>query len=41
MNPKALLSRLPVDPYIAAIVSMVCLASVLPAHDRGAVVAGF
>ena len=41
MNPKALLSRLPVDPYIAAIVSMVCLASVLPAHDRGAVVAGY
>jgi solute carrier family 10 (sodium/bile acid cotransporter), member 7 len=41
MNPKALLSRLPVDPYIAAIVGMVCLASVLPAHDSGAVVAGY
>ena len=41
MNPKALLSRLPVDAYIAAIVSMVCLASVLPAHDSGAVVAGY
>ena len=41
MNTKALLSRLPVDPYIAAIVSMVCLASVLPAHDSGAVVAGY
>ena len=41
MNPKALLSRLPVDPYIAAIVSMVALASALPAHDRGAVVAGY
>jgi sodium/bile acid cotransporter 7 len=41
MNPKALLSRLPVDPYILAIVSMVGLASVLPAHDRGAVVARY
>nr|WP_294516027.1 bile acid:sodium symporter family protein [uncultured Rhodopila sp.] len=41
MNPKALLSRLPVDPYIAAIVGMVGLASVLPAHDGGAVAAGY
>jgi sodium/bile acid cotransporter 7 len=41
MNPKALLSRLPVDPYIAAIAGMVVLASALPAHDRGAVVAGY
>lgn len=40
MSPKALLSRLPVDPYIAAIVGMVCLASVMPVHDRGAVIAG-
>ncbi|MEA2733439.1 MAG: hypothetical protein QOF70_7914, partial [Acetobacteraceae bacterium] len=33
MSPRALLSRLPIDPYIAAIVGMVCLASVLPVHD--------
>jgi sodium/bile acid cotransporter 7 len=41
MNPKALLSRLPIDPYIAAIVGMVGLASILPAHGEGAVVAGY
>ncbi len=41
MSPKALLSRLPVDPYIAAIVGMVCLASGLPAHGSGAIVAGY
>lgn len=41
MNWKALPSRLPVDPYIAAIVGMVCLASVAPAHGGGAVVAGY
>jgi sodium/bile acid cotransporter 7 len=41
VSPKALLSRLPVDPYIAAIVGMVCLASVAPAHDGGATVARF
>ena len=41
MSLKTLLSRLPVDPYIAAIVAMVCLASVLPVHDKGAVVAGW
>ena len=41
MSPKALLSRLPVEPYIAAIVGMVCLASVLPAHGSGATVAGY
>jgi sodium/bile acid cotransporter 7 len=41
MNPQALLSRLPVDPYIAAIVGMVGLASVVPAHGSGAVVAGY
>ena len=40
MSPKALLSRLPIDPYIAAIVGMVCLASIVPAHGVGAVVAG-
>ncbi len=37
MNLKAL----PIDPYIAAIVGMVCLASVLPAHGSGAVAAGY
>jgi sodium/bile acid cotransporter 7 len=41
MNPKALLSRLPIDPYIAAIVSMVCLASLVPVYGTGAVVAGY
>ncbi len=41
MSPKALLSRLPVDPYIAAIVGTVCLASVLPAQGGGAVVAKY
>ena len=41
MSPKALLARLPVDPYIAAIAGMVCLATALPAHDSGAVVAGY
>jgi sodium/bile acid cotransporter 7 len=41
MNPKTLLSRLPIDPYIAAIVSMVCLASVLPVHGSGAVIGGY
>jgi sodium/bile acid cotransporter 7 len=40
MSPKTLLSRLPVDPYIAAIAGMVCLASLLPVHGIGAVVAG-
>jgi sodium/bile acid cotransporter 7 len=40
MTPKALLSRLPIDPYIAAIVGMVCLASLLPVHGIGATVAG-
>jgi sodium/bile acid cotransporter 7 len=41
MNWNGQLSRLPVDPYIAAIVSVVCLASALPAHGNGAVVAGY
>jgi solute carrier family 10 (sodium/bile acid cotransporter), member 7 len=40
MSPKALLSRLPIDPYIAAIVGMVGLASLVPVHDTGAVIAG-
>lgn len=40
MSAKALLSRLPVDPYIAAIVGMVALASLFPVHGSGAVVAG-
>ena len=33
------MARLPIDPYIAAIVAMVGLASILPVHDTGAVVA--
>jgi hypothetical protein len=41
MSPKALLSRLPVDPYIAAIVGMVCLASGLPAYGSGAIIARY
>ncbi len=41
MSPKALLNRLPVDPYIAAIVGMVVLATALPAHGQGAVVAKY
>jgi sodium/bile acid cotransporter 7 len=40
MPDRTLISRLPVDPYIAAIVGMVCLASLLPVHDLGAVIAG-
>jgi len=36
---KALLSRLTIDPYIAAILGMVALASVLPVHGRGTAVA--
>src|SRR5271165_5158929 len=40
MSLKTLLYRLPIDPYIAAIVGMVCLASLLPVHGAGAVVAG-
>ena len=37
---KTLLARLPVDPYILAIVGMVCLASLLPVHGTGATIAG-
>ena len=40
MLPKALLSRLPFDSYIAAIIGMVCLASVIPVYGTGAVIAG-
>jgi solute carrier family 10 (sodium/bile acid cotransporter), member 7 len=40
MSPKTLLSRLPIDPYILAIVGMVCLASLLPVHGTGATIAG-
>jgi solute carrier family 10 (sodium/bile acid cotransporter), member 7 len=40
MPRRTLISRLPVDPYIAAIVGMVCLASVVPARGSGAVAAG-
>jgi sodium/bile acid cotransporter 7 len=36
-----LLSRLPVDPYILAIVGMVVLASVLPVQGSGAVAGGY
>jgi sodium/bile acid cotransporter 7 len=38
--PRKMLSRLPIDPYVAAIVGMVCLASLLPVHGVGATVAG-
>jgi sodium/bile acid cotransporter 7 len=38
---KALLARLSIDPYIAAIVGMVVLASLLPAHGAGAVAANY
>jgi solute carrier family 10 (sodium/bile acid cotransporter), member 7 len=37
---KALLARLSIDPYIAAIVGMVILASVLPVHGMGAAITG-
>lgn len=36
-----LLSRLPVDPYILAIVGMVALASLLPVRGGGAIAAGY
>jgi sodium/bile acid cotransporter 7 len=38
---KALLSKLRIDPYIAAIVGTVMLATILPAHGEGAVVAKY
>jgi sodium/bile acid cotransporter 7 len=37
---RALLTRIPIDPYIAAIVGMVCLASAVPVYGVGAVIAG-
>jgi len=40
MNTKALLTRLNIDPYVATIVGMVGLASLMPAHGVGAVVGG-
>jgi sodium/bile acid cotransporter 7 len=40
MTPRALLSRLPIDPYIAAIVGTVGVASLVPVHGVGAMVAG-
>jgi sodium/bile acid cotransporter 7 len=41
MNPKALLSRLNIDPYIAAIVGMVVVASIVPVHGEGAIAGGY
>ncbi len=41
MNPKTLISRLHIDPYIAAIIGMVGLASVVPVHGMGAIGAGY
>jgi sodium/bile acid cotransporter 7 len=41
MHPKALLARLNIDPYIALIVGMVGLASLLPARGEAAVAAGY
>jgi sodium/bile acid cotransporter 7 len=41
MNPNVLLSRLNVDPYVAAIVAMVGVASVAPVHGAGAIAAGY
>jgi sodium/bile acid cotransporter 7 len=38
---RKLLSNLPIDGYILAIVGMVALASLLPAHGGGATVAGY
>ncbi len=38
---QKLLSRLPVDPYILAIVGMVVLASLIPVHGGGATAAGY
>lgn len=41
MKLKAILPRLTMDPYIAAIVGMVVLASVLPVRGAGLVAAGY
>jgi sodium/bile acid cotransporter 7 len=40
MTTRTLLARLNVDPYIACILGMVGLASLLPVYGRGAMVAG-
>ena len=40
MSPRALLTQLPIDPYVMAIVATVGVASILPVHDTGAVIAG-
>ena len=40
MNPKALLSQLNIDPFVALIIGMAALASIAPAHGEGAVAAG-
>ncbi len=39
MSQRVWFFRLPIDPYIGAIVGMVCLASLLPVHDGEAVAA--
>ncbi len=41
MNPTTLLSRLNIDPYIAAIVGMVGLASLAPLHGAATIVGGY
>src|SRR5579859_6541464 len=41
MNPTLLLSRLNIDPYIAAIVGVVGLASLAPLHGAGAMAGGY
>jgi sodium/bile acid cotransporter 7 len=41
MNPTRLLSRLNIDPYIAAIVGMVGLASLVPLHGAAAAAGGY
>ena len=38
---RKLISRLPIDLYMLMIVGMVALASIVPAHGRGAVAAGY
>jgi len=41
MKPRAILSRLNIDPYVLAIMGMVVAATIVPAHGKGAVAAGF
>src|ERR1700739_3363390 len=38
---RKLISRLPIDLYMLLIVGMVALASIMPAHGRGSVAAGY